>query len=144
MTYRTATFTQEVLLPAPPQHVYNVLVVPQLHAAFTGQPALHTDRLDLDFLAYGTFLSGRNLELIPGQRVHLTWRAQMQPWPADHHSTVTYDLTPHPDGTRLRLTHAHAPEDLVASMAEGWITWYWQPLAAYLRGTPAPFQGTGS
>lgn len=127
----TTQFTQEILLPASPQQVYEAIVQPEQHAAFTGQPAVNTDRLDLDFLAFGTYLSGRNLELVPGRRIRQTWRAQMEPWPADHYSTVTYEFEPHAGGTLLRLTHEGVPTDMAESMAGGWHQWYWQPLEQY-------------
>lgn len=128
----TSTFTQDILLPAAPEAVYHTLVEPAQHAAFTGQPALHTNRLDLDFQTYGGFASGRNLELLPGRLIRQVWRAQMEPWPATHFSTVSYELRPHAEGTLLRLTHADVPAHLAAAMADGWHQWYWTPLVQYL------------
>lgn len=129
---KTRSFKQEVIIYATPEKVYNTLVDPDEHAAFTGGEALYTDSSTRDFSIYDGYIVGRNLELIPGKKIRQTWQAAEPGWPEDHYSEVIYELEPHAEGTLLKFTHNDVPVAHADDIYQGWYDHYWEPLNEYL------------
>jgi len=130
---KTGTIRQTVTLPAKPLDVYSALMTTRGHAAFTGAPARISPKVGGTFTAWGGYIHGRNLELVPGRRIVQEWRPSEDSWPGDHYSIVTFVLEPAGAGTRIRFTQARVPQDHVGHLAEGWKESYWDPLRAYFR-----------
>lgn len=128
------TLHQEVRFPASPDRVYTALTDPGEHSAFTGDEAENTNSLTEDFTAFGGYITGRNLELVPGKRIHQTWKALEDRWPKDHFSEVIYNLAPEGYETVLHFTQKDIPADMLETFAAGWEEWYWEPLREYLAG----------
>jgi len=125
------TIRQTVTFNAGPRAVYEALMDSRRHAKFTGAPAKISPKPGGRFTAYGSYISGVNLELVPGRKIVQFWRSQG--WPPHHYSTVTYELTKVKGGTRLRFTQEGVPNDDVKDKTSGWVTHYWQPLKALLE-----------
>lgn len=123
---------QTVTFNASPRAVYEALMDSRKHAAFTGSPARISRRPGGRFTAYGPYLSGVNLELVPGRKIVQLWRSSN--WPKFHYSTVTYDLKKVRGGTRLTFTQVGVPDNDYKDKKAGWITHYWQPMKAMLEG----------
>jgi uncharacterized protein YndB with AHSA1/START domain len=103
---------QETLIAAPPQQVFELLTNGSLFSAATGQPAESTDREGESFSLFGGRVEGRQIELVPGQRVVQAWRFGAEhPSPRELgvHSTVRFTLEPTGDGTRLVIDHTGIP-----------------------------------
>ena len=124
------TIRQSVTIKASPRAVYDALTDSRRHTALTGSPARIARRPGGAFTAYGGYISGVNLELVPGKKIVQLWRSKG--WPKYHYSTVTYTLARVMDGTRLRFTQEGVPDDDYEDKRTGWITHYWQPLQAKL------------
>lgn len=125
------TIRQTVTFKASPRAVYETLMDSRRHATFSGAPARISRRLGGRFTAYGSYISGVNLELVPGRKIVQFWRSQG--WPKYHYSTVTYALAKVKGGTRLSFTQEGVPDDDVKDKKSGWITHYWQPMKAMLE-----------
>ena len=65
---------QEINLKASPQRIYEVLLDSKQFAAFTGMPADIDPKVGGAFSMFGGLIVGRNIELIPGQRIVQAWR----------------------------------------------------------------------
>ncbi len=88
---------QETLIAAPPRQVFELLTGGSLFSAATGQPADITDREGDAFSIFGGRVEGRQIELVPGQRVVQAWRfgaAHPSPWEPGVYSTVRFTLEP--------------------------------------------------
>ena len=119
---------QSVTLHATPHAVYEALMDSRQHARFTGSPARMSRKVGGDFSAFGDYISGTNLELVPDKKIVQAWHASE--WPEGHMSRVTYRLTPVKGGTRLDFTHSGVPDQFFDDIKQGWIDNYWQPLRA--------------
>ena len=84
-------------------------------------------------MAWGGYIHGKNLRLDPGRLIVQAWRPSEETWPKLHPSRVTFALTAHKDGTRLKFTHSGVPIDHVGHLSEGWKESYWEPLTRYLK-----------
>ncbi len=125
------TIRQSVTFKASPRAVYEALMDSRRHAKFTGAPARISRKPGGRFTAYGPYISGVNLELVPGKRIVQFWRAQG--WPQYHYSTVTYALAKVKGGTRLTFIHEGVPNNDYKDKKSGWITHYWRPMKAMLE-----------
>jgi activator of HSP90 ATPase len=121
----------EVTLPASPDRVYAVLTDGKLFTEATGgRPAEIGTSEGAAFSLFGGAISGRVVELVPGERVVQAWRPQ--PWPAGQFSMVRFSLSPAGKGTRLVLEHTGYPDAQHDHLSAGWTTNYFEPLAKYL------------
>lgn len=105
------------------------------HVGFTGAPARISPRVGGPFMAWGGYIHGQNLTLVPGERIVETWRPSAEGWPSDYYSKVTFDLSPTRGGTRVKFTHSGVRIDHVGHLSTGWKQSYWEPLGKYLKKT---------
>lgn len=90
------------------------------------------------FTLFGGYITGRNLELVPGKRLVQAWRAGG--WDAGEYSVVRFDLRSEPRGCRILFDHRGFPASQGKSLAYGWRVHYWDPLSKFLSGTQASRQ----
>jgi activator of HSP90 ATPase len=122
---------QTVTFKTTPHNVYEALMDSKKHAAFSGGVAKISRAVGGEISAYAGYISGKNIELIPDNKIVQDWRAV--DWPEGHFSRVTFEFTPVPEGTRLDFTHTGIPEGEEASFEQGWIDNYWEPMKAFLE-----------
>lgn len=131
MTPSLQNFTQRITVKAAPQVIYDILMIARKHAKLTGSPAKVSKKVGGQFEVYGGYAYGTNVELVAGNRIVQTWRAQEDQWPAAHVSLDTFDLQPiGTNKTRIVLTHARVPAALIQNFKDGWHEFYWAPLKA--------------
>ena len=82
------------------------------------------------FELFGGYVTGRFLELVPGERIVQAWRAGS--WPPGRYSIARFQLIEQGTGTRIAFDHAGFPAGQAEHLAEGWHINYWQPLAKLL------------
>jgi activator of HSP90 ATPase len=121
---------QEIELKAPPQRIYEILLDSKQFAAFTGMPATIDTAAGGAFSMFGGMIVGRNVELIPSQRIVQAWRPTH--WEPGVYSVVKFELKPQGSGTTLILDHTGFPEGEYDSLFKGWGLRYWDPLKKYL------------
>lgn len=125
------TIRQTVTIKASPHAVYEALMDSRRHAAFSGMPARISRKPGGRFTAYGLYLSGVNLELVPDKEIVQFWRSRN--WPPFHYSTVTFTLSRVKGGTRLAFTQVGVPDNDYKDKKSGWIKSYWAPMKAMLE-----------
>lgn len=121
----------EVVLPAPPSRVYQLLTDGAAFAAATGnRPATIPAGEGETFSLFGGGISGRHIELVPDQRVVQAWRPNA--WPAGVYSIVRFTLTPEGTGTRFAVDHDAYPPEQHDHLTSGWEANYLEPFAKHL------------
>lgn len=125
-----STIRQTVTLAAVPGAVYRALMDSRQHARLTNAPARISSKVGGSLMAYGGYITGTNLELLPDKKIVQAWH--MQDWPAGHLSRCTFRLERIRGGTRLHFTHSGVPPRHLAAVKQGWIDHYWTPLKAML------------
>jgi uncharacterized protein YndB with AHSA1/START domain len=131
----TTSIHQEAHIAAPPQRVFELLTSGSLFSAATELPAEITAREGHAFSAFGGRIEGRQIELVPGQRVVQAWRfgaAHPTPWEPGVYSTVRFALEPDGDDTRLVIDHTGIPTEWVEHIAGGYPTFYQDPITKFL------------
>jgi uncharacterized protein YndB with AHSA1/START domain len=82
------------------------------------------------FSFFGGYISGRNIELVPNERLIQAWRAGN--WPPGIYSIAKFDLVEQGSDTKLVFDHTGFPKGEAEHLVEGWKTNYWQPLSKFL------------
>ncbi|HXA77272.1 MAG TPA: SRPBCC family protein [Candidatus Acidoferrales bacterium] len=121
---------QEVAFKATPQRIYEVLLDSKQFAAFTGLPAEIDPKAGGAFKMFGGMIVGRNVELIPDQRIVQAWRPTS--WGPGVYSIVKFELRPQGSGVLVVLDHTGFPEGDFDGLSSGWPERYWEPLKKFL------------
>lgn len=121
----TATF------PVTANEVYEAWLDSRSHSAMTGGEAIMSDALGDEVSAWDGYITGRNVELVPGRRIVQSWRTDnFTDEQAD--SIVSVTLEDAPDGgTLLTLIHSNVPDDQRSYEEGGWQTHYFEPMQEY-------------
>jgi len=121
---------QEVDFKASPQRLYETLMDSKLFAAFTGRPAEIDPREGGAFSLFGGLIVGRNIELVPDQRVVQAWRPAH--WDPGIYSIAKFALRSQGADTMIIFDHTGFPEGEYDQLLLGWNGHYWGPLAKFL------------
>ena len=121
---------QEIELSASPQRIYDILMDAKKFAAVTGLSAEIDPVPGGAFKTFGGVIEGRNVELIPSQRIVQAWRPAY--WDPGFYSLVHFELKAHEAGTTLILDHTGFPEGDFDHLDAGWYLRYWNPLKKYI------------
>ena len=143
LTHASETIHQEVTFKASRQRVYAALTSSKSFDAVTrlsdaialvtapdATPTSISGKVGGSFTLFGGYITGRNLELIPNERLVQAWRTSS--WDAGDFSIVKFVLAVDGEGTKLTFDHRGFPDGQGGHLAEGWHTHYWDPLAKFL------------
>jgi activator of HSP90 ATPase len=122
---------QELEFNASPTQVYEALLDSKQFAKFSGRPAEINREVGGAFSLFKGHIIGRNLELIPNERIVQAWRVVT--WPEGAYSIVRFELGPRGSGTHLVFDHIGFPEGLHDHLAAGWEENYWSLLKKYFH-----------
>ena len=129
-TTGSTSLHQELELNAAPQRVYDLLLDAKGFSAFSGDTAEVTPTAGQAFSLFGGRITGRNVELVPPERIVQAWRSAS--WGPGVYSVVRFGLTARSGKTLLLLDHTGFPEGLGEDLAAGWREHYWEPLGKFL------------
>jgi uncharacterized protein YndB with AHSA1/START domain len=123
-------FTLTTTLPASAQEIYLAWLDSLAHSEMTGAEAVMSDEMGAEVAAWDGYISGRNLALVPGERIVQSWRTTEF---TDEHedSIITVTLEEVEDGTLLTLEHSKVPHDQRSYEEGGWQEHYFKPMKEY-------------
>jgi uncharacterized protein YndB with AHSA1/START domain len=127
------TYTLTTVIPAAPQEVYRAWLDSEAHSEMTGGEASMSGEVGAEVSAWDGYITGSNLELVPGERIVQSWRTGEF---TDEHedSIVTVMLEPVDEGTLLTLIHSNVPNEHTSYEEGGWESQYFEPMKAYFAG----------
>jgi activator of HSP90 ATPase len=142
LSHNAEAIHQETVFKASPQRLYNALLdanqfqkVELLSGAMKGtdleaKPAMISREPGGAFSIFGDYIVGRQLELVPNQRIVQAWRETS--WDPGIFSVVRFQLDPQGAGTKLVFDHTGFPVGNGEHLAIGWKAHYWEPLEKFL------------
>jgi uncharacterized protein YndB with AHSA1/START domain len=145
LTHDAAAIHQQVTFAAPCAKVYDALTqsakfdaMTRLSDAVSLVTASGAKPTEIDaevggaFTLFGGYVTGRNLEMIPGRRLVQSWRAGS--WDPGEYSVVRFKLADAAKGCSLTFDHRGFPDSQGKSLLYGWGVHYWTPLRKLLSG----------
>jgi len=82
------------------------------------------------FSLFGGYITGRQIELVPNERIVQAWRAGG--WDPGQYSIAKFELVEQSSGTKIVFDHTGFPVGRAEHLAEGWKGNYWEPLEKFL------------
>src|SRR5450756_460319 len=123
-------FNLTTTIPAPAQEIYDAWLDSLSHSEMTRAEASMSNEIGAEVSAWDGYITGRNLELVPGERIVQSWRTTQF---TDEHedSIITVTLEEVEDGTLLTLVHSNVPEGQTSYEQGGWQEHYFAPMKEY-------------
>jgi activator of HSP90 ATPase len=120
---------QEVDLPTTPDRIYRLLLDSKEFAELSGMPAEIDGVAGGTFAMFGKVIYGRNVELVPNERVIQAWGDTG--WGPGVYSIARFELKKRESGTLVVLDHTGFPEGSYDHLYVGWKGHYWEPMQKY-------------
>ena len=127
------SYTLRTVIPASPAEIYRAWLDSIAHSEMTGGDATMSDEVGADISAWDGYITGRNLELVPGERIVQSWRTTEFDDEFED-SIVTIVLQETEDGTLLTLEHSNVPDEHKSYEEGGWQSNYFEPMIVYFSG----------
>jgi len=134
---------QEPAFKASRKRVYEALTdakqfdkVVQLSAAIKsgmvpgGKPTEVGREAGATFSLFGGYVTGRQIELVPNERIVQVWRAGS--WDPGAYSLARFELVEQGSGSKIVFDHSGFPKGTAEHLSEGWRINYWEPLEKLL------------
>jgi uncharacterized protein YndB with AHSA1/START domain len=130
-------FTLTTTIPASPQEIYEAWLDSVVHSEMTGGEASMSDATGARVSAWDGYITGHNLELVPGERIVQSWRTTQF---TDEHedSQIIVTLKAVEDGTLLTLEHTNVPDAQRSYEEGGWQEHYFDPMKEYFGKRKRP------
>ena len=142
LSHSAEAIHQEVAFKASPKRVYDALTDAQQFqkleviggaikmADIEAKPAQISREAGGAFRLFGAYIVGRQLELVPSQRIVQAWREIS--WDPGIFSIARFELKEQDSGTKLIFDHTGFPAGAGEHLAVGWKAHYWEPLEKFL------------
>jgi activator of HSP90 ATPase len=133
---------QEPVFRASRKRIYDALTdtaqfakIVELSGAMRGTPpgtksAEISREVGGPFSIFGGHIVGRQIELVPNQRIVQAWR--VVDWKPGEYSIARFELIDQGAETRLVFDHTGFPHGAAEHLASGWVEHYWAPLRKFL------------
>jgi uncharacterized protein YndB with AHSA1/START domain len=123
-------FTLTTSIPASAQEIYDAWLDSLTHSEMTRGEASMSDEIGAEVSAWDGYITGRNLELVAGERIVQSWRTtEFTDEHEDSIITVTFEEVE--DGTLLTLVHSNVPDGQMTYEQGGWQEHYFEPMKEY-------------
>ena len=119
----------EIDFKAAPMRFYQAILDQKQFTAFTGLTATIEPKPGGAFSLFGGLIQGRNIELVPNQRIVQAWRPDH--WDPGVYSIVRFELKPRGEELTLLFDHIGFPAGEFDHLDFGWRSHYWEPLKKY-------------
>ena len=126
------TIEQTVVLPAPPDQLFDMYLDAREHSAITGGEVTIAPEPGSEFSAFNGMLSGRMLVVVPKRMIVQTWRS-IHFSPDDLDSILVLTFYEAATGGRIELVHVNVADGDAEHVNEGWGKFYWAPWRRYLE-----------
>jgi activator of HSP90 ATPase len=143
ISHRAESIHQEAVFKANRNRVYEALtdtkqfdkiikLSPEMQAgkSFGTTPTAISREVGGTFSIFGGHIIGRQIELVPNQRIVQAWR--VVDWDPGVYSIAKFELLEQGAGTKLVFDHTGFPKGDAEHLAEGWKSHYWDSIEKFL------------
>lgn len=112
-----------------PEKIYNAWLDSAQHSAMTGGVAEVSNMVGESFTAWDGYISGKNIELVPGKRIVQAWRT-VEFSDDEPDSRLEINFEAHAEGTLVTIRHNNLPSHGM-QYEQGWIDNYFEPMTSF-------------
>ena len=124
-------FTLTTQIKATAKQIYKSWLSTQRHSKMTGGAAFISDKIGDSFTAWDGYISGKNIELVPYNKIVQSWRSSNFE-DKEEDSQIEVLLSEQEGETILTLKHTNVP-DSGDHYKKGWDEHYFQPMKRYFE-----------
>ena len=121
---------QEIDFKASAERLYEALLDSKQFSAFSGEAAQIDRRAGGAFSLFGGKIVGRNIELVPNERIVQAWRPAN--WDPGVYSIAKFELRRRGAEVHIVFDHTGFPQGGFEHLDEGWKIRYWDPLEKFI------------
>jgi activator of HSP90 ATPase len=145
ISHTAESIHQETQYKASPKRVFDALTDTSqfdkiIHIAsgmntmsLGNEPTAISRELGGPFTLFGGHIIGRQIELVPNERIVQAWR--VVDWAPGIYSVAKFELQDQGSGTKIVFDHTGFPQGKGEHLAAGWKSHYWDPLEKFLAET---------
>ena len=123
----------KVTIPgAAPEQVYELLTNGAKFGDVTGQPGKGGGAAGAYFSLFDGWLEGRQVELVPAERISQAWR--FTDWEPGIYSMVKFTLTGTGKGTTMTVHQEGVPANVHEHVRTNWQGFYFDPFIKHFSG----------
>jgi activator of HSP90 ATPase len=123
----------ETTIPAAaPEQVYELLTNGAKFGDITGQSGKGGGAAGAYFSLFNEWLEGRQIELVPCERISQAWR--FTDWGPGVYSIVRFTLTSDGDATKLTVDQDGVPDEVDEHVRTNWRAFYFEPFIKHFAG----------
>jgi activator of HSP90 ATPase len=123
------SLTQTYSILSPMEDVWNALVDNKTIEGWGGGPADMSEEVDKEFTLWDGSIYGKNIEVIPGEKLVQEWYGGEWEEP----SIATFTLETDGDNTTVTLHQENIPDEEFEEIERGWEEYYLGPMKEYLE-----------
>lgn len=116
---------------ASAKDIYHALLSTDEHSKIIGDKANVSDKVGGTFTTFSGYAEGKNIELIPNEKIVQTWRAS--DWPPGHFSTITFRFKNTDNGAEIYFTQENLPQGTIDEFDAGWKDNYWDNIIEFFK-----------
>jgi len=119
----------EKSFPTTPESIYKLLINGAKFGDVTEMPGKGGGTEGAFFSIFGDFVTGRQIELVPNERITQAWR--MMDWAPGQYSIVRFTLVVEGAETKLIVDQVGHPEEFHEHIESNWEGFYFRPFAKH-------------
>ena len=124
------SFEIHTSFPVAPEVLYHAWLNSKIHSAMTGTEAEIDPQPEGVFRIFGGYISGKNIEMIPGEKIVQRWRTTDFPVNSpDSVLKIIFEKTG--KSTKMTIRHTKIPDGQAKDYRQGWQEYYFQPMKLY-------------
>lgn len=124
------TIIQRVKFRATPKALFEMYMDSKKHTAATEASAKLSRKPGGLWKAHSGMIGGKNLLIVPDQKIVQTWRAGF--WTKDELSILIMTFDKAPGGAVVEIVHVGVPQHDQKGVRNGWPNYYWKRWKKYL------------
>ncbi|MBI4019505.1 MAG: SRPBCC domain-containing protein [Candidatus Aenigmarchaeota archaeon] len=125
------TIRQSIIFNASSHEIFEMLMDSEKHSFFTDDKASISRKVGGKISAYGGYIEGKNLEIIPDKKMVQEWRAI--DWDDGIWSIITFEFKASGRGCKLIFTQEGVPDNQFKEISKGWKEHYWDRMKKVLE-----------
>ena len=122
----------KIVLPVKADKLYKAWLDSKEHSLLTGAEATASTKVNGKFTAWDGYISGKNLELVPGKKIVQSWRTSEFADTAPD-STLEISLEEKAGKTTLSLYQRGLQKGDAKKYTDGWKSFYFKPMKEYFK-----------
>ena len=124
------SFTVSETFPVKPRKLFKAWLDSKMHGQMVDGNAEIDPQIGGRFSIWDGYITGETVETVPEAKIVQKWRTTDFPEGAED-SILTVEFEVFERGSRLTITHSNLPDGQGEEYREGWIEYYFLPMADY-------------